>query len=45
MERIIQLLRIGNKIALGEIKNKNLKITEIILNKRIFGNQKVFVSF
>jgi hypothetical protein len=45
MERIVQILRIGNKLAKGEIKNYNLKSKEIILNKQIFGNQNVFASF
>ena len=45
MERIIKLPRSVNKIAKREIKNNYIKSKEIILNKQIFGNQKVFVNF
>ena len=45
MERIIKLSRIVNKIAKREIQNNYIKSKKFILNKQIFGNKKVFVSF
>jgi hypothetical protein len=45
MERIIQILRISNKKAKRNIKINYIKSKEIINDQKIFGNQKVFVSF
>ena len=45
MERIIQILRITNKKAKRNIKINYIKSKEIIHDKKIFGNQKVLISF